>query len=62
MTLREAQLRLVGVMNKLTPAKDSVHVPSSKGVEDDFDYLDILVSHTLLDMEAKIREARAQNG
>jgi len=62
MTEEEAQLRLCGIMQKLSPMRDGVYVPSERGIIDDLDFLDLLVSHTLLDLEAKVREARAQNG
>jgi hypothetical protein len=50
------------MMNKLMPKHDGTHIPSAKGIEDDLDYLDILMSYALLDMEAKVREAKAING
>jgi hypothetical protein len=60
MTQKEIQLRLVKMMYKLNP--NVKHAPSARGVGDDLDYVDIMMSHVLLDMEAKVREAKATNG
>ena len=66
MTEKDAQLRLVKIMSKLKPrgerGSEYIYIPSDKGIEDDLDFLDLMVSHVMLDMEAKVREERAKHG
>lgn len=60
MTEREAQIKVCSIMYKLRPKGNDVFMPSPNGIESDLDFLSILVSHTMLDLEAKVREAKTK--
>lgn len=66
MTEEQAQLRLVKIMSILKPKGPGcdayIYVPSKNGIEDDIDFLQTLVTYTMFDLEAKVREAEVKHG
>jgi len=62
MTEKDAQIKVCSIMYKLRPKGNDVFVPSKDGIESDLEFLSIMVSHAMLDMEAKVREARVGRG
>lgn len=62
MKAKEVQERLCNIMHKLgDPIDGRVYAPG-ESIENDLDYLDLLVSATMLDKEAQVREAEARGG
>ena len=64
MTNIQVQERLCDIMRKLDKGRDDCEYVPRNFISDDLDFLDTLVSYTLLDLEAQVREAkiRGKNG
>ncbi len=59
LTRKQIQDRLCAMMYKLDKSGKSYTFAPSKSLKDDLDFLDLLLSYTLLDLEARAREAKA---